>query len=362
MKKSLLDLKSAELFQKDNLKKCDHINCGEKVQKSISDVKDKKVKDALLLSFQKCYIAIITHLLKKLPERKSLRYFKCLDPSNIKKQVSPYYVAEIANLIPLNDIDLDLLKQEWQLLQIDPDISFVQKKGQRIDEYWSSIFALTNPSSFRYPLITRVVKAALSLPHGSADVERGFSDSAKILTKDRANMDEKTLNATLLVRDSLKKYDLKAHKVPITAELLRLVKNSYRKFSLYNEEKKREEEEAKKLSLAEKKRLEKEKKIAERMSEEVEDLKNLDKELEIQKEEYKKRVEATSAMQDMLVEISKKDGPGNAAILPKLIADLGDLRKKEMECGAIVEKINDKIRKRRSKLLDTSVTKKLKKN
>ena len=86
-------------------------------------------------------------------------------------------------MLPLTDIDRDIFSSEWQLLQIDTDVSFVLKENQRIDEYWSIIFSLRNPPSLRYPVISRVVKAALSLTHGSADVERGFSESHRVTNR-----------------------------------------------------------------------------------------------------------------------------------------------------------------------------------
>ena len=39
--------------------------------------------------------------------------------------------------------------------------------------------------ALKYPLIIKVAKAALSLAHGNAEVERGFQESAKDVTKDR---------------------------------------------------------------------------------------------------------------------------------------------------------------------------------
>jgi hypothetical protein len=49
----------------------------------------------------------------------------------------------------------------------------------------------------KYPNLSVVVKAALSLARGSADVERGISRSGKVLSDDKVNMSCRTLNAKL---------------------------------------------------------------------------------------------------------------------------------------------------------------------
>ena len=61
---------------------------------------------------------------------------------------------------------------------------FYLKRNERIDKYWSLIFALQNSSSFQYPTLIIVVQAALSLTHGSTDVEGEFSESGRILTEE----------------------------------------------------------------------------------------------------------------------------------------------------------------------------------
>ena len=49
-----------------------------------------------------------------------------------------------------------------------------------MDHYWRKIELMKNAvGAFKYPLIIRVIKAALSLAHGNVEVERGFSESAK---------------------------------------------------------------------------------------------------------------------------------------------------------------------------------------
>ena len=54
-----------------------------------------------------------------------------------------------------------------------------------MDHYWRKIEPRKKAvGDLKYPLIIKIVKAALSLAHGNVEVERGFSESAKFVTKD----------------------------------------------------------------------------------------------------------------------------------------------------------------------------------
>lgn len=52
---------------------------------------------------------------------------KLLEKSNIEYRDldSVNSIVKIANLLPLTDIDVDVLSHEWKLLQIDSEVSFV---------------------------------------------------------------------------------------------------------------------------------------------------------------------------------------------------------------------------------------------
>ena len=65
-------------------------------------------------------------------------------------------------------------------------------------------------SEAKYPYTTKVAKAILSSVHGSAGVERGFSESRNVLTSNRSNMDERRFNAQCEILDGLKMYDNKS--------------------------------------------------------------------------------------------------------------------------------------------------------
>jgi len=68
----------------------------------------------------------------------------------------------------------------------------------------------------KYHSVSMVIKACLSLSHGNADVEWGFSKSGCILTDANTAVSLKMLNARLSVCDGMLAYDHKSHLVPVT--------------------------------------------------------------------------------------------------------------------------------------------------
>ena len=87
---------------------------------------------------------------------------------------------------------------------------------ERVDHYWKNIELMKKTvGDLKYPLIIKVVKAAISLAHGNAEVERGFSKSAKNVIKDSV-LSEASVNAIQSTKDGLKSVSNQSHTVPIT--------------------------------------------------------------------------------------------------------------------------------------------------
>jgi len=85
------------------------------------------------------------------------------------------------------------------------------------------------------------VKACLTLSHGNADVERGFSRSGCVLSENNTAMPRKELNARLYVWDVMLAYDRKPHMVAVTLHLLTLAHQAHASYTAYIEKKKLEE-------------------------------------------------------------------------------------------------------------------------
>ena len=102
--------------------------------------------------------------------------------------------------------------------------------------------------ALKYPLIIKVAKAALSLAHGNAEVERGFQESAKNVTKDRVVLSEASVNAIQPTKDDLKSVNNQPHTVPIIKEFIQFGRSVHCAYNLQQEEEKQvaDEKECKK--------------------------------------------------------------------------------------------------------------------
>lgn len=207
-----------ESFFKDakNLLEIRKIIIGEDAERYLS-----KCKELDMLKFKqqalKHYQRAASHLLEKsiLAKGRDAKHLICLQPKKIKEK-SFRSIVNVHRFLNLDlNIDEDSLSDEWKLLQLEDLSSY--NLSIRIDHFWRQIFEISNVCNEpKYPLLTKVVKAALSLAHGSSDVECGFSISRNQLPADRAAMTEKTLNARLNIRDGLKIYNGRPELVPIT--------------------------------------------------------------------------------------------------------------------------------------------------
>ena len=123
-------------------------------------------------------------------------------------------------------------------------------KYKRVDDYWHRILQLTDARGDpKYPTLAFVIKMALSLSHGQADVERGFSVNKQILS-DRTLLSQKALSATRTVKEVITRYGSVTN-VPITPSLIA----SYRSASkLYKEALEMEKAEKTRESLTDKRK------------------------------------------------------------------------------------------------------------
>lgn len=72
----------------------------------------------------------------------------------------------------LSEFQVSLLIDEWHIFKYE-EAKTARSPNERKDVFCAKIFALKTTAG--YPLLSRVIKVLLSLPHGNAVVERGFS-------------------------------------------------------------------------------------------------------------------------------------------------------------------------------------------
>ncbi|KAK2719806.1 hypothetical protein QYM36_005321 [Artemia franciscana] len=156
-----------------------------------SKVDEMKQKDKAIfyVNVRKHFIAGIRRIFNKCPLTKDgfLEALRCLSPIKIKDSRSIEDIAVVAGEITIW-VNLDVTQAEWLLLREEtgPHVDIT-----RIVHCWSLYFGLVNVrGDSKYPELTKLIKAVLTLSHGSADIKRGFSRSGRILGEDQALMSQ----------------------------------------------------------------------------------------------------------------------------------------------------------------------------
>lgn len=324
------------------------IECGAEVKEFLKSIPEKD-QTFFLFELQKFYKAAVLHIDSKIVNRQMLKYFTCIAPENIKNSDSLRYIVHIAKALPLDGIDYNDLHSEWRMLQLDDDICFNLSENERIDKYWVKIFKLKELNDSRYPNVSRVVKAILSLPHGSADVERGFSLSSLHLTEDRTRMSERKLNARITISDAMKKYNNRADLVPMTKDLINYGQNAHRSYKNYLEEQKKIAEENERLKKLDADQKEKEKKLLEELNKQMKGIETLTKDLEVAKKDYLECVKNTEAM-DQIISNSYKN-KCSTKIMDQLSNSLRKLKAKEKKARGHLDNLHDLIRDKNQQTL-----------
>ena len=98
--------------------------------------------------------------------------------------VKPSDIELIATKLFVSNNNILKVTHEWTVLSMDQYIHSLSYKT--VDHFWREVFSQTTSNDTKkYPTVTDVLKMALSLPHGNADVERGLSVNNSIVTKER---------------------------------------------------------------------------------------------------------------------------------------------------------------------------------
>ncbi|KAG8189258.1 hypothetical protein JTE90_013786 [Oedothorax gibbosus] len=225
----------------------------EELAKVHSNDKSKFLKDV-----QTHYSSACKYLIEKAHLTKLTKALRCLHPDERQKRRSCEDIITVSKSLPL-DVQDDILLDQWKLLQLETENP--DSKITRIEHFWNQFFSRCDSlGAPKFDVVSKVIKAALSLYHGNADIERRFSVSRWALTEDKSSMSERTLNAILITKDAVKQYG-SPNLVPITKELIASAHCAHRNYQLYledvkikkeAEQKKSEEEEQLKKELLDK--------------------------------------------------------------------------------------------------------------
>ena len=247
------------------------------------------------------YVNAVSYLQKQLPfENSFLKYVQYIHPAKRLDPESTSAISNIAlsvarvmkNCLPtVFDVcnsetvegvcDLvrsqwklyqtDIIKEEWytnvsepkesssrvqfsywqyalQICMIEPTPSILETEC-KIDEFWQKVGSIKEKDgSSRYPQLFALIKCVLSLSHGNAVPERGFSVNKIMLESHGYTIDNDTIAALRLVKDSIKR-EGGVENFPITRKLIKYSSESNREYKNYLASKKAKEEEDKAVKL-----------------------------------------------------------------------------------------------------------------
>ena len=263
------------------------LEIGEKTRQEIEKLSEEKQKK-FVLGAKSFLIAATKHLVNKLPlDNLILRSTIVLNPDVSSEDWAPKAIRILAKELKVS-VDLDNLADEWRMYQLENipvdwhTETEEPRKPIRFDHFWRKVDELKDSTGKRkYPSMMKVVKTALVLGHGNAEVKRGFSESGESVTDDRVHLSEASINGIRATSDGLKAFKLPGS-VPITKQPLQLGRSARAHYAMHLEKEQKEKQEAQKqLTLQREQALQMEAQ-KQQLSEEKKDLQCEEKELERQ--------------------------------------------------------------------------------
>ncbi|CAF4661877.1 unnamed protein product [Rotaria sp. Silwood2] len=174
-----------------------HIRIGEGSRKVLTHLTQKE-RDTFFEDVKKIYHATTEYFKKNLPLKNSfLRDVQILHPSFKSTQYSDE-LERIARAVPglLTDREIDCL-------QGDSGSECITY--HRIDYYWNTILGITTADGRpKYPTLGKLIKNILIIPHGKADIERGFSINENMVPQNRSLLSDTSINGLRSTYDGVK--------------------------------------------------------------------------------------------------------------------------------------------------------------
>jgi hypothetical protein len=213
------------------------LGIGEATRHGLNNLSNEEL-EIFFFDIRNIYSLITKELIRTLPLNNNLlRHLQCLHPSMRLSETSHISIMNIARSFPEINIpdNIDRINAEWLIYQNEkiPNEWFEKTDGYHsIDYYWKNVFTLkTNTGADKFIALAKLVKCALALSHGNADVERGFSENAFLLTDDRSLLSDASINGLRATRDGVKFFgNGKPHEVPITKDLLGCIRDAHSRY------------------------------------------------------------------------------------------------------------------------------------
>lgn len=284
--------------------------------------------------------------------------------------MSSKYIIKVSEKFPFK-VDPGELGDEWCLLKSEQEIfdkmktfSREQSDVSRVEYFWREVFKVQRDTNLKYGNIAKVVKACLSLSHGSAEVERGFSASNNILTPDKSSLSLRTLNARLNIRDGLTRYNYQPHLFVVPQVLIDKAKVAYKSYQTYLENQRKQKEEEERRILEKQNRVREEKERLKKVTCDKQTIQQLEDKLKrIRNDEKSDGKELDLILKEGTERLKKaiSEGDINGAKVAQCLLDSYQKMKssKEVNVKAAVD-LETHINKRKNNLISTYIAKKSK--
>ncbi len=216
-------------------------------------LKDKKVSQLQGLEFRKECAIMLAFIVSKIQEKSPLQYLLARKLSSLDPRLIVSNPEEAVKMF--QNVLKELINDKWKTSQ-EADIELAQFRKMVFDakKYHHTRFAAYNFNKERldkfffellegqeeYEKLWTTVKVLLTLSHGQASVERGFSVNKEALAP---NLQEQSLKAIRLIHSHLTTEEIKVANFDITDELLSSCSHASNRYKMHLLEKKSEREE-----------------------------------------------------------------------------------------------------------------------
>jgi len=153
------------------------------------------------------YLVTTKYLMAHLPiNNQLLNDLSAVHPLQRNKDQTALEIRRIAKMLPqiIKKEEIGQLLDDWKVYQSQeiPNHWYLEEDNfSRIDKYWQKVMESRDSSGdIRYRVLSKLLKAILTIVHGNADVERSLSENKKVLTKKHSLMTDASLNAIRMTK------------------------------------------------------------------------------------------------------------------------------------------------------------------
>ena len=234
------DASQIEFTLRDNQLDDEFLHIGDSTWLTVAEIEEEHEKVSFYRSVRNFYVKVADKLLKKLPlNHPVFTNMAFLNPA-LRETVSAEAVKTLATRFPAAGVHdkLDELSCEVGVYSVDPllpKVSYYKAADEmmrpKLGDFWLAMEQLKSviTGRLRYPLLTTLAKALLTIPVSNADPERLFSMVRKIDTDQRADLKPQTVESLLLCKVNT---DSMAHEMELPNKLLKKAKKATKEYNL----------------------------------------------------------------------------------------------------------------------------------